>query len=113
MKMWQVQRGSTGTLFVFDPQGRLLETRRNYRTRELAEFDDGEVLDHIHIHNNERQGLSSMAFFPKNLYPAPQKVIMNCVVAEQGAAFIRRGRREGSEYTYVLVLPRGEYDCLC
>lgn len=111
MKMWKVPQGSKGTMFVFDHQGRLHATHRNFPFRSEQSFDDGEVLDHIHVHNNERQGLSTMAFFPRHLYPAPQRLIIELVQREQGAAFVRPGRL--GTRTYVMVLPRGSYECLC
>jgi hypothetical protein len=112
MKIWEVRKNAEGTLFEFNPDGKLRHVRRPHRVREDATYDDGDVIDHIHVYNNERQGMNSMGFFPKHLFPAAVCTILAEVTDGEGCAIVQRGvKRNGS--VYVLVLRAGNYRCMC
>lgn len=111
MKMWTAPKGATGTLFVFSADGRMERTISRFKLSKAESFDDGDVVDHIRLFNNERQAFSNYGSFPSHLYPGGVKVVMGITITDKGAAFVRKGLK--GERTYILVLPQGEYDCLC
>jgi hypothetical protein len=108
MKMWIVERGARGTLYTFGASGDLIAQRSNFVTTRRAEFDDGEVVDYVHVHNSRLANRNVMEQFPSTLHQMDLGRVLREVEETSGSAIVQMAGGK----VYILVLTPGEINCL-
>lgn len=108
MKMWIVERNARGTLYTFAQDGTLIAQRSNFRTTRRAEFDDGEVIDSIHMYNARLANRNIMEQFPSTLHEMDLSRVVREVEETQGSAIVQMAGGK----VYILVVTPGEINCL-